>query len=254
MPAPLNTSPTPSRAPHPPLEAWYADERGRRARVRRWFDSSAPDYDRINAVMSLGSGAWYRRQALLGIGLRPGEHLLDVGSGTGVIAAAAQVIVGDAGLVVALDPSRGMLAEAHHRGVRRLVPGRGERLPFADASFDVLTMGYALRHVDDLDAAFREYARVLRPSGRVLLLEITRPGGRVGLGVLRFYMRTLIPALTRLFQRGTESDELMRYYWDTIEHCVPPARILEALAAAGFRQPRRGVRVGVFSEYSALRS
>jgi demethylmenaquinone methyltransferase/2-methoxy-6-polyprenyl-1,4-benzoquinol methylase len=241
------------QAPHPPLTAWYADEPGRLARVRRWFDSSAADYDRINTVMSFGTGGWYRREALVRLKLAPGERLLDVGSGTGVIAAAAQKIVGDQGLVVALDPSSGMLTEALARGVKTIVPGRGERLPFADASFDAVTMGYALRHVADLDAAMREYARVLRPGGRVMLLEITRPASRFGLRVLRFYMRTMIPALTRLFQRGQDSDDLMRYYWDTIEHCVPPARILQALTDAGFAAPQRRVEFGMFSEYSGSR-
>jgi demethylmenaquinone methyltransferase/2-methoxy-6-polyprenyl-1,4-benzoquinol methylase len=241
------------QAPHPTLTHWYADESGRLARVRRWFDSSASDYDRINALMSFGTGVWYRRSALLRLGLTPGARLLDVGSGTGVIAAAAQKLVGDAGLVVALDPSTGMLREARARGVLRIVPGRGERLPFADASFDALTMGYALRHVDDLDGALREYARVLRPGGRVLLLEITRPAGAFGLSLLRFYMRRLIPALTRLFQRGQDSDELMRYYWDTIEHCVPPQRILQALVDAGFSDTGRQVEFGMFSAYSGSR-
>lgn len=241
------------QAPHPPLTAWYADETGRLARVRRWFDSSAPDYDRINALMSFGTGGWYRRQALRRLGLAPGERLLDVGSGTGVIAAAAQSIVGESGLAVALDPSRGMLDQARDRGVRCIVPGRGERLPFADASFDALTMGYALRHVADLDGALREYARVLKPGGRLLLLEITRPAGGFGLRLLRWYMRGLVPWLTRRFQRGRESDELMRYYWDTIEHCVPPARILAGLSAAGFAPVARRVEFGLFSEYSGTR-
>jgi demethylmenaquinone methyltransferase / 2-methoxy-6-polyprenyl-1,4-benzoquinol methylase len=239
--------------PHPLLGEYYADEAGRLKQVRGWFDASAGDYDRVNRLMSFGSGEFYRAEALRRFGLSAGERLLDAGSGTGVIAALAQDITGPGGLVVALDPSSGMLRQAAARGVRLRVPGRAERLPFADASFDRLTMGYALRHVADLAATFREYARVLRPGGSLLLLEITRPRGRFGLELLRFYMRTLVPLATRWLHQRRETATLMRYYWDTIEYCVPPETILAALRAAGFEQVRRRVELGVFSEYTAVK-
>jgi demethylmenaquinone methyltransferase / 2-methoxy-6-polyprenyl-1,4-benzoquinol methylase len=239
--------------PHPALREHYADEAGRLAQVRRWFDSSAGHYDRVNALMSFGSGVSYRSQALRRFGLQAGDRLLDCGSGTGVIAAIAQDLVGASGLVVALDPSSGMLSQARGRGVRNLVPGRAECLPFADSSFDRLTMGYALRHVADLGATFSEYRRVLAPGGSLLLLEITRPGNRGGSAALRFYMRTLVPLATRLFRHGRDTAALMRYYWDTIEHCVPPATILAALRGAGFEQVSRQAKFGVFSEYTAMK-
>ncbi len=235
------------RAPHPILPAYFSDEPGRIERVRQLFDSAASDYDRINRLMSFGSGAFYRGDALRRFGISPGDRVLDVGSGTGVIAKLAQALVGNEGLVVALDPSAGMLAQARSSGVRCIVPGRGERLPFADATFDRLTMGYALRHVADLDTAFAEYRRVLRPGGRVLLLEITRPRSDTGMRALRWYMHKLVPR----FARSGDAAELMRYYWETIEHCVPPETILASLSAAGFATVRREVRLSIFSEYSA---
>jgi demethylmenaquinone methyltransferase/2-methoxy-6-polyprenyl-1,4-benzoquinol methylase len=239
--------------PHPVLGDYYADEAGRLAQVRRWFDASAGNYDWVNAFMSFGSGVYYRTDALRRFGLKYGERLLDCGSGTGVIAAIAQGIVGDDGLVVALDPSSGMLAQARHRGVRNLVPARAERLPFAEASFDRLSMGYALRHVADLGATFMEYKRVLVPGGSLLLLEITRPRGRFACAVLRLYMRTVVPVVTRWLRHSRDTAELMRYYWDTIEHCVPPETILEALRAAGFEEVRRRASLGMFSEYTAVK-
>ncbi|MDB5985221.1 MAG: ubiquinone biosynthesis protein UbiE [Nevskia sp.] len=241
--------PPPTHAPHPRLTAYYADEPGRLARVRQWFDAAAGDYDRINRLMSFGSGAHYRGDALRRLGVKAGARLLDVGSGTGVIAGLAQKLVGDSGLVVAVDPSSGMLGQARARGVSHIVPGRGESLPFADASFDLLTMGYALRHVADLDAAFREYRRVLRPGGRVLLLEITRPRSAAGTRALRWYMHALVPRLAR----SRDAAELMRYYWDTIEQCVAPEVILASLQAAGFAGASRKIAFSIFSEYSAAR-
>lgn len=235
--------------PHPLLERYYPDEPTRVRRVRRWFDATAPAYDRITQAMSLGSGHWFRRRTLARAGLGAGARVLDVACGTGVLAHAAGERAGDTGQVVGLDPSAGMLAVARTRGVARLVQATAEAIPFADGSFDLVTMGYALRHVADLEGTFREFRRILRPGGRVLILEITPPASRAGRALLRFYMGRLVPALARL--DGAQASELMAYYWDTIEQCVPPASILAALAAGGFAAPSRRVEVAVFSEYQA---
>lgn len=240
----------PPLPPHPVLKEYYAGGSERRQRVDGWFDASARHYDWITNVMSLGSGRFYRRQALLRAGVAPQMALLDVGAGTGVVSLLAQDLVGEGGLVVAHDPSRGMLEEGRRRGVCRGVQGLGESLPYPDHSFDRVTMGYALRHVADLRPLFKEYRRVLKPGGRVLILEITRPQGALALAALRCYMRVLIPALTRLLRRSVEAEELMRYYWDTIESCVPPATILAAMQAAGLQDCQRRVELGIFSEYT----
>jgi len=241
-------------SPHPVLDEYYADGSERRRRVDGWFDASARHYDWITNVMSLGSGRFYRRQALLRAGLEPGMALLDVGAGTGVVSLLAQQIVGDEGLVVAHDPSRGMLEEGRRRGVRLSAQGLGESLPYPDHSFDRISMGYALRHVADLRPLFEEFRRVLKPGGKVLILEITRPQGTVGFAVLRFYMRVVIPTLTRLARRSAEAQELMRYYWDTIETCVPPATILAAMHDAALVDCQRRVELGIFSEYTGIRA
>jgi demethylmenaquinone methyltransferase/2-methoxy-6-polyprenyl-1,4-benzoquinol methylase len=239
-------------APHPLLTKYYADEPGRKRRVNELFDVSAPHYDWITDTMSFGTGRWYRRDALRRIGVGPGTALLDVGCGTGVIAVAAQELVGTAGRVVAVDPSEGMLSEARKAGVRDARQGRGEALPVGDSEFDVLTMGFALRHVEDLYRTFCEYRRALKPGGKVLLLEITRPESRLHYSFLKFYLKHVIPILTRLGRRSADAEALMRYYWDTIEACVPPQTILDALVRAGFAAPRRNVLHGMFSEYMAV--
>jgi demethylmenaquinone methyltransferase/2-methoxy-6-polyprenyl-1,4-benzoquinol methylase len=239
-------------APHPPLDRYYRDEGERRRRIDAWFDEAAPTYDWVGQVMSLGSGHRYRRQALLRAGLAGGMSALDVGCGTGVLAAHARRIVGPAGAVVALDPSLGMLAETGRRGIARRVRAMGEALPFAAGRFDFLSMGYALRHVADLRSALAEYRRVLKPGGRVLLLEITRPEGRLAFRLAKLFLGGLAPRVARL-RGGRETQVLMEYYWDTIEHCVPPATILAALAEAGFARAGRRVQHGILSEYSAVR-
>lgn len=239
--------------PHPLLQRYYRTEEQRRRRVDAWFDEAAGDYDWITQAMSFGSGNRYRRQALLRAGLATGMSLLDAGSGTGVVAAQAQAVVGTQGRVVALDPSLGMLSRAARRGVTRRVRGLAEALPFPNGRFDMLSMGYALRHVADLRTTFREYLRVLRPGGRLLLLEITPPPSRLAHRLLGLYLGRIIPLAARLGRGGRASRELMEYYWDTIENCVPPAAILGALAGTGFARAERHVEMGIFSEYTAVR-
>ena len=240
--------------PHPVLADYYADESERRQRVDQMFDSSAKYYDRINAIMSFGSGEFYRRQALLRAGLREGHKVLDVGAGTGVVSMLAQEIVGANGEVTALDPSEGMLAVAKTRDIKNTVQGLGEDMPFPDNSVDMVTMGYALRHVSDLKLLFQEYQRVLKPGGKILILEITRPENRLVKFILKLYLKFYIPTVTRVFLRSADAQELMQYYWDTIEQCVPPATILDAMESIGLTNVKRHLAQGLFSEYSAEKS
>ena len=155
-------TPTPAHAPHAPLTEYYDSEAQRAPFLRQIFDSTAPDYDRIERAMAFGSGPWYRRQALLRAGLAPGMRVLDVGTGTGLVAREAVAIVGDPTLVTGVDPSPGMLGAAHLPAGVELKVGGAESIPAATASADFVSMGFALRHVPDLTPAFAEFFRVLR--------------------------------------------------------------------------------------------
>ncbi|NEV63476.1 class I SAM-dependent methyltransferase [Thiorhodococcus minor] len=244
-------------APHPPLTHYYRSEVERAAFVRDIFDRTAPDYDRIEALLALGSGGWYRRQALLRAGLAPGMDYLDMGVGTGILLRQAVRVLGDASRATGVDPSPGMMALARSLPGVRLVEGCAERIPFADASFDFIAMGYALRHIGDLSAAFREFHRVLRPGGRLCILEITRPEGRLSRGLLRAYIRGMVPTLARLSGARRESARLWRYYWDTIDVCAPPEQLMSVLGAAGFQSVRRHIdtpALSFLSEYQGCKS
>ncbi|MCP4994457.1 MAG: class I SAM-dependent methyltransferase [Gammaproteobacteria bacterium] len=249
-------SETPSKytlPPHPVLKDYYVDEGARKARVKSLFNDTAKHYDWINRMMSFGTGERYRLEALERAGLKSGQSVMDVGCGTGVLARHEMDVVGPEGLVVGVDPSEGMLAEAVNRGVSNVAMGRGECLPLADQSVDFVSMGYALRHVSDLAEAFTEYQRVLKPGGTLLLLEIAPPKSRLGYQLIKFYMKYVIPLITRLGTRDRSAQVLMSYYWDTVEQCVEPNLILEALGRVGFEQPKRHVLFGIFGEYTAKR-
>ncbi|MBE7426914.1 MAG: class I SAM-dependent methyltransferase [Ideonella sp.] len=236
--------------PHPPLPAYYGNEDERQRFVRRLFDATAPDYDRIEALLAWRSGSWYRRQALRRAGLAPGMHVVDVGTGTGLLAREALELCGTHGSLVGVDPSPGMMAQA--RLPRALLQqGRAEALPCADASADFVCMGYALRHLSDVDLALSEFRRVLRPGGRLLMLEITRPRGAVATWLLKRYMRTLVPVAARLLTHHADTATLWRYYWDTIEACIAPERVIDAMRRAGFVEVGQYLELGIFREYTA---
>jgi demethylmenaquinone methyltransferase/2-methoxy-6-polyprenyl-1,4-benzoquinol methylase len=239
------------QAPHQPLKEYYSHEAERPGWLRALFDQTAGDYDRIERFLALGSGSWYRRQALKRAGLAPGMQVLDVGVGTGLTAREAAALVGPGGQVTGVDPSTGMMARARLPAGVTLLEGRAESLPLADATVDFISMGYALRHVTDLGQAFREFRRVLKPGGRICLLEITCPTGRVGRLLLKAYMRGVIPCAARLVARHRDVPRLMRYYWDTIEACAAPSVIMAAIREAGFVEVNRAVSLGIFSEYCA---
>ncbi len=232
------------------MPAYYADEVEHRSFLRRIFDDTAVDYDRIESVLALGSGPWYRRQALGRAGLGAGMHVVDVGCGTGLLAREAMKLVGPGGSLTGVDPSPGMMAQADVPGAR-FVEGRAESIPLPDASADFLSMGYALRHIDDVNVALAEFRRVLRPGGRLLVLEITRPATAFGRFMLRLYMRGYVPLVARLLARRQATPRLFRYYWDTIDACITPPEVLAALERAGFSGARRYVELGIFSEYTA---
>jgi demethylmenaquinone methyltransferase/2-methoxy-6-polyprenyl-1,4-benzoquinol methylase len=241
------------------LPRYYQHDEHRRSFVGKLFDDAAGHYDRLEQLMSFGSGRWYRREALKRAGLSPGMKVLDVATGTGLVAREALGIVGPAGRIIGIDPSVGMLSEAAGALPIGLVRGRAEELPFAPRTFDFLCMGYALRHVSDLTGALRQFLSVLKPGGILLMLEITAPRRGLRRMLLGDYMSRLVPAISKLLpggksQRDSQSGRLLlEYYRDTIAHCVDPEIILDAMRSAGLANPRRRIELGIFSEYTATK-
>jgi len=240
--------------PHPTLPSHYTTPEGKPDFVNGLFDRGAKHYDGIVDWGFLRSGSWYRRWAQKRQGLHAGQRVIDVACGTGLVAAAAAKILGTAENITCLDPSAGMLDVARTKLAAHFVLGRAEALPFPDCSFDFLTMGYALRHVTSLETTFGEYRRVLASGGRVLIMEVTKPTGRIAGYFFRLYFGRIYPFLTGLFTHSHDARDMMRYYWETMDACVPPEVVLTALRAAGFCDVKRESMLGLFSEYTGVKA
>jgi demethylmenaquinone methyltransferase/2-methoxy-6-polyprenyl-1,4-benzoquinol methylase len=147
-----------------------------------------------------------------------------------------------------------MLRQAREAVTMPLLQGTAEALPFRAGSFDFLSMGYALRHVASLDSTFREYARVLKPGGKLLLLEFRRPRTRLGLALARIYMGRIVPGVSHLLTGSRPTEILMKYCWQTVEDSVPPGTIGAALERGGFTGVLHRSFFGFLIEYHATRA
>jgi demethylmenaquinone methyltransferase/2-methoxy-6-polyprenyl-1,4-benzoquinol methylase len=240
--------------PHPVLAPHYKSPRDKQQFLRGIFDRTAPYYEGITRWGFLGSGDWYRRQALLRAGLRPGMRVLDIAAGTGPTARAAVQVLGNAKSVVCLDLSLEMLRVSRQRLAASYVQGAADNLPVRDDSVDFLTMGFALRHVESLEGAFCEYRRVLKPGGKALILDTIKPRHRTPRLLARLYFHELLPWMTRRLARSDDAGTLVEYYWTSMDQMAPPEAVLDALRTAGFQGVTRRVFFGMFSEYEGTKA
>lgn len=204
-------------------------------RVVAMFDRIAPWYDTMNTLMTAGIDGRWRHDAIEAARLGPGMHVLDVATGTGKLAAAAAREVGRGGEVIGLDPSGPMLARARMLPVREAaarltwVQADGMALPFADGTFDAVTIGFGLRNLPDPAAGLRELARVAVAGGRVVVLEIAEPPGGAARLLFSTWFRRVVPWLGRLIGRGAD----YAYLPLSLDRYPRPARIAQLMAAAG---------------------
>jgi len=234
---------TPADKPAPKVDFGYeAVPAGEKAgRVRAVFDSVADNYDLMNDLMSGGLHRLWKRFTLSQTGLRPGQRALDVAGGTGDLAAGLARQVGASGLVVLSDINWAMLSRGRDRlldeGIAAnvgFVQANAERLPFADASFDCVTIGFGLRNVTDKPAALASMRRVLRPGGQLLVLEFSQPAA----GLRPFYdlySFRVLPAMGRLVARDADS---YRYLAESIRMFPDQPTLAAMMRDAGFEDCR----------------
>ena len=198
--------------------------------VRRMFDRIAPVYDAMNRLMTAGLDRRWRRITVERV-VRPGDRVLDACCGTGDLALAA---ARRGAAVTGLDFSERMLERAHAKGPSiEWVRGDVLSLPFAESSFDAVTVGFGVRNVDDLEACVRELRRVLRPGGRLGILEITQPAGVLA-PFYRLWFDRLIPALGRVLPGGAA----YTYLPASVRRFPAPAELAALLEGNAFADVR----------------
>jgi demethylmenaquinone methyltransferase/2-methoxy-6-polyprenyl-1,4-benzoquinol methylase len=211
-------------------------------RVRAVFESVAGKYDLMNDLMSLGVHRLWKRFTLSLTGLKPGMTALDVAGGTGDLSLGMLPQVGKSGRVVLSDVNSAMLQRGRDRlldagmaGNVGCVVADAERLPFADAAFDCVTIGFGLRNVTDKAAALRSMLRVLKPGGQLLVLEFSTPIAPGLKRVYDAYSFNVLPLVGRLVARDAAS---YRYLAESIRMHPPQEALLDMMREAGFGQLR----------------
>jgi demethylmenaquinone methyltransferase / 2-methoxy-6-polyprenyl-1,4-benzoquinol methylase len=232
------------------LAAYYADPVQRLSLMRALFNRSARHYNALNLLVSLGSGGWYRRFCLRRSGLRPGMVVVDVATGTGLLAREALTLTRSPASVIGVDCSEAMLAIAQRNLGIPLIQAAAEALPLAPDIADFVTMGYALRHVADLGTAFAEARRILRPGGAMVLLEVSAPRNRVARGMAGFFIGAVAPRLSWLMTRDARARRLVQYHWQTIVSYMPPDVVMRAMKDGGFERVACKSYLDLFHHYT----
>jgi demethylmenaquinone methyltransferase/2-methoxy-6-polyprenyl-1,4-benzoquinol methylase len=235
----MTTSVSPGTLPEPQVQAM--------------FDRIARVYDRMNGVMTAGLHHSWRRRAADLAQLSPGGHALDVATGTGDLAFELGHRVAPDGLVIGADFSENMLALAREKAARlrrvtsapagvelRFEPANALALPYADGEFDAATVGFGARNFSDLRQGLSEMARVVRPGGRVVVLEITTPAEGWLATALRIWFDRLVPLVGRL----AGDADAYTYLPSSVRRFPPPAELAAIMSGVGLLEVRYVLTAG----------
>ena len=219
----------------------YNTDQTKKEEVREMFDNIAPKYDLLNHTLSMSIDRVWRRRVVGEVRRAKPGRILDVATGTGDLAIAMARRIRDV-QVLGVDLSEQMLAVARRKIEARGLDGRivldrgdAERLAVADASVDVATVAFGVRNFGDLGAGLRELARTIKPGGKVVILEFSRPRNRVFRALYEFYSYTILPRIGGLVSRDKRAYE---YLPASVGEFPAPEEFMAMMARAGFRNCR----------------
>ena len=236
----------------------YGSELSKGEQVEQMFDSIAPAYDFMNRAMTLGIDKIWRKKAVKMVARTAPKQILDVATGTGDLAIALAAAMPEARITGA-DLSEGMIAVGRKKIEKEGLSGRITlevadclALPFADDTFDALTVAYGVRNFADIPAGLREMQRVIRPGGMVCIVELSAPVNPVVMPFYRLYTRGIIPLVGRLISKDTRA---YSYLPESIAAVPQREKMLELMEAAGFTSTAfRPLTFGVCTIYTGVKN
>jgi demethylmenaquinone methyltransferase/2-methoxy-6-polyprenyl-1,4-benzoquinol methylase len=219
-------------------------------RVRQMFGSIARRYDLANHTLSCGADFYWRSRAAKILASWEPKNIVDLATGTGDLVLAIQKKLPEAE-IVAVDFLAEMLELAKRKGVRQTIIADAMKLPFADSSFDCVTVAFGLRNMENWGAAIREMARVLTANGHLLILEFSLPRLPIFRAVYRFYLHRCLPFLGSFLTRQRNAYD---YLGQSIEEFPSGATMLRLIEANGFRNANaEPLSSGIVTIYTALK-
>lgn len=235
----------------------YNDAEAKKAQVERMFDNIAPKYDLLNRVLSLGIDVQWRKKALNYLRDLAPQSLLDVATGTADVAIMAARRLGPKqiiGIDIAnqmLDIGRDKIGKAGLQDTISLETGDSENLRFADNSFDAVTVAFGVRNFENLEKGLAEMLRVLRPGGRVVILEFSKPGIFPIKQLYNSYFKYVLPLIGRLTSRDMRA---YTYLFESVQAFPEGKDFLNILSKTGYQNPQcERLTLGICSIYTAIK-
>jgi demethylmenaquinone methyltransferase/2-methoxy-6-polyprenyl-1,4-benzoquinol methylase len=217
----------------------YTGDGTKREQVERMFDAISPKYDLLNRLFSMGIDQGWRRKVVRMLGEEPVGHLLDVATGTADLAILGSL---KARQVTGADISEGMLKLGREKVARRgladrvtLVQANSEQLPFPDATFDAVTVAFGVRNFEHLEQGVKDMVRVLRPGGRIFILEFSKPAKAPFKQLFRFYFHRVMPTVGKAISKDSAA---YAYLPKSVDAFPEGAAFEDLMRAAGLGEVR----------------
>ena len=216
----------------------YSEQGSKKQQVGNMFDNIAPYYDLLNRVLSLGIDQRWRKAMIRELAKVPHAQVLDVATGTADVALAIRKNLPDVQHITGLDLSHEMLEVGRQKIAKKnwtadidMIQGDSENLPFADDSFDAITVAFGVRNFENLEAGLREMHRVLRPGGKLLVLEFSRPTVFPLKQGFNFYFKNILPQIGKWQSKDPRAYE---YLYESVQAFPDGADFLAVLARTGY--------------------
>ena len=238
---------------HDTVVPFAGSERSKKEQVEEMFDDIAGRYDFLNRFLSVGTDMGWRKKALRQLSHRPLNHMLDVATGTGDMAIMASRLL-KPGKITGIDISDGMLAIGKDKinqlglgGSIELLKGDSETINFNDNTFDAVTVAFGVRNFQNLEKGLSEIFRVLKPGGRLVVLEFSKPQSRLMKALYNFYMQTLAPAICSIFSKNPHA---YRYLNKSIQQFPEGKNFVNILNGLGYcNTANKPLTLGICSIY-----